>query len=118
MLHATSHRAPLIPGPRGQFMDRLSNIHLLLMHQEKIEELRSAPGAQEILAVRSRDEQLALHPSKRNPVDIDTIHRFILSPRPVRDTSSDFAMTFSIVPRLSSLTNAFSSLFWERCPKS
>jgi hypothetical protein len=84
VLYRASNEARLIPGPRGQFAALLPCVDLLLMQQQKVEQLRSARGAQAILAVRRRDEQLAVAPSERDAIHIDTVHSFILSPRPDR----------------------------------
>jgi hypothetical protein len=48
-------------------------VDLLLVHEQKVEQLHGARGAQEILAVRRRDKELAATPSERNLIDIDTI---------------------------------------------
>lgn len=68
---------PLIPGPRREFAALLARVDLLLVQLKKVEQLRSAGGAQQILAVRGRDQELlAVMPAERDAIQIDTFHRF------------------------------------------
>ena len=69
----------LPPGPRWQFAALLPYVDLLLVEQQKVEQLRGACSAQAILAVRRRDEQMAVAPSEGDAIQIDAFHTFILS---------------------------------------
>src|SRR6266487_182352 len=81
------------------------------MHLQEVEQLRYLRTGEDVLAVSRRDQQSVLTPSERDAIQVDAFHLHrssliipIRNSRP--NSSSDLAMTFSIVPRLSSSANS------------